>query len=191
MTWNPFFTLFSLTQLYLSVVVMARPTRLIALALSAVLSLQAMIASAQSSEGVYFLYSKLPGNPNIGIWYLDGGGVGSQSASQPVGQPVRLAADLVEWIARPKIVGGGPTRLGVGPYRYSGEFNGEAFATNDAKLSRDWFLVPTDSEQHFFIAADPTARLVWTAGGKHDPLKIEPFTGGDNQLFTFKPAIRE
>ncbi|KAG0332885.1 hypothetical protein BG000_009652 [Podila horticola] len=161
---------------------MSRLTRLLSLVLSLVLSLQAVIVSAQT-DGVYHLYSKLPGNPDVGIWYLGGGGGGN-------GQPVRLAVDLVEWIARPRIVGGGPTRLGSGPYRYTGEFKGEVFATNDQNLSRDWFLIPTN-EQDYIIAADPRGSLCWTAGGNQAAVAIKPFSGGDNQLFTFKPVIRE
>ena len=36
--------------------------------------------------------------------------------------------------------------MGVGPYQYTGELNGEVFATNDPSFIRDWFLIPTNDE---------------------------------------------
>ena len=49
---------------------------------------------SNKSVATYHLFSTLPGNPNVGIWYLTA--QQEQQQQQAIGQPVRLAADLVE-----------------------------------------------------------------------------------------------
>jgi hypothetical protein len=133
----------------------------------------------------YNLFSTLPGEPNLGIWYLTLQQQ-EQQQQQASGQPVRLDADLVEWVASPAIVGGGPTRLSAGPYRYTYELEGEVIATNDPGAGRDWFLIPTNNVNTYLIAADPRGDVVWTAEERREPIKISPARAGEpNQLFKF------
>ncbi|KAG8219130.1 hypothetical protein J3R82DRAFT_4907 [Butyriboletus roseoflavus] len=91
-------------------------------------------------SAAYNLFSLLPGEPNVGIWYL------SQDLA---GQPVRLDVDLIEWTARPSIIGRGPTQLSAGPYRYTRDRHGEVFATNDPVSNQDWFLIPSDYDNAY------------------------------------------
>jgi hypothetical protein len=136
------------------------------------------------SAATYNLYSTLPGEPNLGIWYLTLQQQ-EQRQQQASGQPVRLDVDLVEWLASPAIVGRGPTRLSAGPYRYTHERNGEVFATNDPSSGQDWFLIPANNEGAYLISADPVGNRVWTAEERREPIRISSFTGEPNQLFKF------
>ena len=91
--------------------------------------------------------------PNVGIWYLN---------RDLIGQPVRLAVDLIEVILfdvpnqgyqphaacsgkqHHPFMAGGPTRLSAGPYQYTQERDGEVFATNEPGSGQEWFLIPRD-----------------------------------------------
>ena len=50
---------------------------------------------SNKSAATYHLFSTLPGEPNVGIYYLHHRQE-EQQQQQAIGQPVRLAADLVE-----------------------------------------------------------------------------------------------
>ncbi|KAF8427614.1 hypothetical protein L210DRAFT_195712 [Boletus edulis BED1] len=134
----------------------------------------------------YNIYSKLDDGPNVGIWWL----LKEQEQQGVNGQPVRINADLVEWVATPPVGGGGRHRLGPGPYKYSIELEGQVLATNNPD-PREWFLRPANEEDTYLISVDEKSKYVWTAAESGKPVKIEPFTGDQNQLFKIVPIFEE
>ncbi|KAG6380475.1 hypothetical protein JVT61DRAFT_8626 [Boletus reticuloceps] len=96
----------------------------------------------------YYIYSTSDGEPNAGIWLL----FREQQRQQQQelnGQPVRIDADLVEWVITPPIDGSGWHCLGPDPYKHTTDLGGQVFATNDTVADSKWFLRPTDEENTY------------------------------------------
>lgn len=130
--------------------------------------------------GSYTILSALPGTPALGI-----------SLSGSTREPVRTTTDRVQWQTRPQYFGPGPVKFSVGPYPGVDEHEGVVTASDDG-ASKDWFLIPTEVEDQYLIAADPRGSRCWTSGAKSgDKVRLEPLTGKPEQRWTVKPADPE
>lgn len=135
----------SLTQLYLIIVAMRRPTRLLSLALSAVLSLQAVVAQGSHR----FRIKSMADNSYAGI-----------SPILPAWQSIHTGGPITDW--RITKVEGNQYHFSVGGYPYVGIIESEVIASVHQEQDEKWLLERRDSQGGYTISPASKPHLGWT-----------------------------
>lgn len=179
----PFVTLFLLTQLYLIVVVMTRPTRLLALALSAVFTLQAVIADPLALGTYKILSVAAKGNPLAGV-----------GPNQPTSLPVRVDATTNLWEVRPQPEPGVYRLSLLDAFPYIGVVDRTVVATFEEQRNVNWHVRYHEQHDAYTIEERPLwPTPAWTLENDNPNanviIGIFELSPAESQLWKFVPVI--
>ncbi|KAF9899128.1 hypothetical protein EC991_009527, partial [Linnemannia zychae] len=142
---------------------MMQPTRLLALALLAVFSLQEVIAAPNLIPGVFKIKSLTEGNTPVGVNYV-----------LPGFQTVYNNGPVNSWVVRKE--GDKSYRLSVGGYPYTGIEDNKLAATVHNEHNVEWLATYREYQDAYTIEPADSPYKGWTASSDNQggQVSVEP-----------------